>query len=446
MKLLRRALSMSRIMAAILICLLATVNSRGQGGLPPVPLVPGNPSTSQNFPTLPIGVPPPFAYSTPTENTVVIPVPAIGESYNSGPTFGTLVPILYAKPSGRITSILAPSVMWNPYMGTEIGVRYYRYYKGNLRRWHAMAIQSNSLMNFYEIHYRDLAAGSGRYILDVRAKEFKNPMARFYGLGPNSLFSDQSNFTLAETSAHVTGGINAFNGEVRMWLMERYRIYGAASPGQYPGLPYSASLFPDVNGFAQGAVIYTHRADITYDTRDNHLIPTGGTYARGFAELDQNLTPGQNTVFDRFNVEYKTWISYGEDEQNVIAIRGMLNLMNGPNIPFFAQSMLGGAFTLEGYGTGRFYGYDASLFNLEDRIKAFDLNLLGVNSEFQVAPFVGVGEVFQTEAQALNPGDYAINPGIGLRALVKPDVVGRLDLGYSTEAGVVTFLGIGFPF
>ena len=124
----------------------------------------------------------------------------------------------------------------------------------------------------------------------------------------------------------------------------------------------------------------------------------------------------------------------------------MLNLMNGPNIPFFAQSMLGGAFTLEGYGTGRFYGYDASLFNLEDRIKAFDLNLLGVNSEFQVAPFVGVGEVFQTEAQALNPGDYAINPGVGLRALVKPDVVGRLDLGYSTEAGVVTFLGIGFPF
>ncbi len=418
-----------------------------QGGAPPVPppAMTGNPSAVQNFPTLPIGVPPPFAYSTPTQNTVVVPVPAIGESYNSGPTIGTLIPILYAQPSGRITSILAPSIMYNPFMGMEAGVRYYRYYKGNLRRWHAMAIQSNSLMNFYEVHYRDLAAGGGRYILDVRTKNFKNPMARFYGLGPNSLFSNQSNYTLSETSAHIAAGVNADSMKIRMWLMERYRSYGA-SPGQYPGLPYSGALFPGVNGFSQGAVIYTHRANVTYDTRDNHLIPTEGTYARAFAELDQNLTPGQESVFDRFNVEYKTWITYGESDQNVVAIRGMMNFMNGPNIPFFAQSMLGGPFTLEGFGNGRFYGYDAAIFNLEDRLKAFDMNLMGVNSEWQIAPFVGVGEVFQTEAQALNPGNYAINPGIGFRALVKPDVVGRMDLGYSTEAGVVTFVGIGFPF
>jgi hypothetical protein len=415
-----------------------------QGLTPPIP-VGTSPSNSQQFPVLPIGVPSPFAYSTPGKNTVVIPLPAIGYDYNSGITLGTIIPVLYANPSGRITSILAPSFTWNPYFGYQLGVRYYRYYKGNLRRWHVIGIQSNSLMNFYEMHYRDLGAGDGRYIMDFRVKDFKDPGSRFYGLGPQSSFADQSNFTLSETSVHATLGVNTLSQKVRMWIMERYRSY-QASPGQVVGFPYSGTAFPTVNGFAQGAVIETHRANITYDTRDNHLIPSDGTYARAFAELDQNLTPGQYSLFDRFNIEYKKWITHGDSDQNVLAIRGELNLMNGPNIPFYAQSMLGGSFTLEGFGVGRFYDYDSSLFNLEERIKVFDMTILGVTSEWQFAPFVGVGEVFQTESQAMNLGYYAVNPGVGFRALVKPDVVGRLDLGYSTEAGVVSFVGIGFPF
>ncbi len=430
--------------AAFILSLFVPFCLHAQG--PPSPLPIGvSPSNSQQFPVLPIGVPSPFSYSTPGMNTVVVPLPAIGYDYNSGITLGTIIPVLYANPSGRITSILAPSFTWNPYFGYELGVRYYRYYKGNLRRWHVIGIQSNSLMNFYEMHYRDLGAGQGRYILDFRVKDFKDPSARFYGLGPQSDFSDQSNFTLSETSVHATVGVNTLSQKVRMWVMERYRSY-QASPGQVVGFPYSGTDFPTVNGFAQGAVIETHRANITYDTRDNHLIPTDGTYARAFAELDQNLTPGQYSLFDRFNIEYKKWITNGESDQNVLAIRGELNLMNGPNIPFYAQSMLGGPFTLEGYGFGRFYDYDASLFNLEERIKVFDMTMLGVRSEWQIAPFVGVGEVFQTESQAMNLGYYAVNPGVGFRALVKPDVVGRLDLGYSTEAGVVSFVGIGFPF
>ncbi|MGC8500327.1 MAG: BamA/TamA family outer membrane protein [Leptospirillia bacterium] len=397
------------------------------------------------FPQLPIGAPPPFSYSTPFDNTVVVPVPAIGDSFNSGLTYGTIVPILYAKPSGRITSIFAPSVMYNSYMGLETGFRYYRYYKGNLKRWHVMGVQSNSIMNFYEFHYRDLSLDHGRYIFDARAKSFKNPTARFYGIGPTSSFSDQSNYTLSTTSAHATFGANLDDMKFRVWFMERYRAYGG-SPGQVPGMAYTGQLFPDTPGFATGAQILTHRANITYDTRDNHLIPSSGTYARVFAELDNNMTPGQSSVFDRFDAEYKTWIPHGDNGQDVLAIRAMLNLMNGPNIPFYAMSMLGGAFSLEGFGTGRFYDYDASLVNIEERIAAFDMNLFNVESEIQVAPFLGVGEVFRDAAQVSTIGDYAVNPGVGLRALVKPNVVGRVDIGYSTEAGAVTFVGIGFPF
>lgn len=404
-----------------------------------------NPGNGESFPQLPIGVPSPFSFSTPTQNTVVIPLPAIGVSYNTGVTVGTIVPILSALPSGRITSILAPSITYNPYLGTQVGARYYRYYKGNLKRWHLIGLQSNSIWNFYEFHYRDLSMGDGRYILDIRLKDFKNPAARFYGLGPDSAFGNQSNYTLSEASAHVTVGANLDHQKIRAWFMERLREYGA-SPGVIPGLPYSGTVFPNVNGLSNNPVIISHRANVTYDTRDNHLIPSTGTYARAFAELDQNETAGEVSVFDRFNAEYKTWIPQGENDQNVLAIRGMVNLMNGPNIPFYAQSMLGGAYTLEGFGTGRFYDLDAALFNVEERIQAFDMTLLGVTSSWQIAPFLGVGEVFHDQRELTNPSLYAINPGVGFRALVEPNVVGRLDMGYSTQAGVVEYVGIGFPF
>ena len=417
-------------------------------GIPAAPVAPVATTLGPEgltFPQLPVGSPPPFSYSTPFDNTVVVTLPIIGASYNSGVTYGTIVPILYAKPSGRITSIFAPSVMYNSYMGLETGFRYYRYYKNNLKRWHVIGIQSNSIMDFYEFHYRDLAMDNGRYLLDVRAKTFKNPTARFYGIGPNSAFADESNYTLASTSVHGTFGENLLSRKVRVWVMERYRTYGA-SPGQVPDMPYTGQLFPDAPGFVSGAQILTSRANITYDTRDNHLIPGSGTYARIFAEIDNNMTPGQNSIFDRFDAEYKYWLSHGTNDQDVLAIRAMVNIMNGPNIPFYAMSMLGGAFSLEGFGTGRFYDYDATLLNIEERIAAFDMNMFNVEAQWQIAPFLGMGEVFRDAAQVTQLGNYALNPGVGFRALVKPNVVGRVDIGYSTEAGAVTFVGIGFPF
>lgn len=83
---------------------------------------------------------------------------------------------------------------------------------------------------------------------------------------------------------------------------------------------------------------------------------------------------------------------------------------------------------------------------MEERIAAFDMNMFNVESQWQIAPFIGVGEVFRDATQVMQAGNYAINPGVGFRALVKPNVVGRVDIGYSTEAGAVTYVGIGFPF
>ena len=41
--------------------------------------------------------------------------------------------------------------------------------------------------------------------------------------------------------------------------------------------------------------------------------------------------------------------------------------------------------------------------------------------------------------------DYRMTPGIGFRGIVRPNVVGRIDYGYSKEGGAI-FAGLDFPY
>ncbi|HET6371530.1 MAG TPA: hypothetical protein VFG95_10050, partial [Nitrospiria bacterium] len=83
------------------------------------------------------------------------------------------------------------------------------------------------------------------------------------------------------------------------------------------------------------------------------------------------------------------------------------------------------------------------LFNVEERIRVFTAPLFGVIPEFQVAPFVDVGQVFSDFRKIGEK--IQINPGIGFRGVVRPNVVGRIDLGFGRE-GITIFVGVGFPF
>jgi len=40
---------------------------------------------------------------------------------------------------------------------------------------------------------------------------------------------------------------------------------------------------------------------------------------------------------------------------------------------------------------------------------------------------------------------FNFNPGIGFRAVVRPNIVGRVDMGVGNE-GLKMFVGLGYPF
>lgn len=105
---------------------------------------------------------------------------------------------------------------------------------------------------------------------------------------------------------------------------------------------------------------------------------------------------------------------------------------------------MGGKYSLRSYGDGRYVDRGMATLNAEERFKVFEAKTAGVTTELQVAPFVGVGQVFD------NPGRVAVKyarpvAGTAFRAVAKPQVVGSVDIGYGRE-GVAVFTDINYSF
>ena len=113
-------------------------------------------------------------------------------------------------------------------------------------------------------------------------------------------------------------------------------------------------------------------------------------------------------------------------------------------VPFLEQSILGGENTLRGYGRNRFIDNSFLLVNLEERIRLFRWVVFNVTADWELAPFVDLGAVMERLNKA-KTRDFEFNPGIGFRATVRPNIVGRVDVGIGRE-GPSVYVGLGYPF
>jgi hypothetical protein len=67
-----------------------------------------------------------------------------------------------------------------------------------------------------------------------------------------------------------------------------------------------------------------------------------------------------------------------------------------------------------------------------------------VNADWEFAPFLDAGAVMST-LDRMNGHDFKFTPGFGIRAVVRPNIVGRMDIGFGSE-GTALFVGLGYPF
>jgi hypothetical protein len=376
----------------------------------------------------------------------LIPLPAFAYTRNESYWAGALMPILKANPKGELEHILAPQYLWNRFVGHTATVNYYRYVS-DTTQYHAVASYSEKVQKDFDLGYKNLRAGGGRYILGAEINWLKDPFARFFGFGNRAPERNETNYTARETRAKLTAGIN-LTPDFSVMLTERYHDVRLET-GVIPSLPQTMQQFQNTPG-VEGAQIVGHRLTLFYDTREHQLTPVRGSYLNLSAEFNQNLQHAEPNRWWRYTVDARHLIPHASDRMVFVA-HALLDAVNRANraelaIPFYERPTLGGETTLRAFGLSRFIDNTAWLVNLEERIQMVEKKLFDYPIDLEAAPFVDIGRV----SRRLDPyriplKHIQVNPGVGLRLLARPNVVGRLDVAYGKDGGNV-FVGLDYPF
>ncbi|HWF61472.1 MAG TPA: BamA/TamA family outer membrane protein [Nitrospira sp.] len=370
----------------------------------------------------------------------LFPIPAISTSKNDGNDFGLIVPALITGPDGDLKYLLAPMLIHNSYVGARGTINLFRYEPGG-KQLKALASWSEKIEHKFLLSYVDPGFSNGRYSIEFSAMNFKNATMRFYGLGPTTPKSEQTNYTASETRVNWRFGVYA-NEVTQIAVSQRLRIMQQIQPGAATVFPFSRDVFPEAPGM-DGATILGQRIAFHYDTRNNLVTPTDGMAITAYAELNFNFHKGVDPLYSRYGLQITKMLA-SESKRAILVVHGELQATLGSDVPFYEQSSLGGQNSLRGFGVDRYIDKQLIAFSIEERIHILRTRLAGVMADFELTPFIDTGQVFNS-FMGVKFKDYRITPGIGFRGIIRPNVVGRIDYGFSKEGGAI-FAGLDFPY
>lgn len=370
----------------------------------------------------------------------IIPLPAFSYTRNESFYIGALAPTLRAKTEGIVTDIIAPQYLYNPFVGHTATLNYYGYPSDNVQ-YRAVASYSEKVAKDFDLAYRDWGAGGGRYILAAQVNWFKNPFARFFGISNNTQEQGETNYTSREFLAKGTVGIN-LGPDFSLMFTERYHEVRVENGILTTLLDTKAKLAGSNLPGLEGARIIGHQLAVRYDTRDNLLTPSKGTYVTISLELSQNLQPSEPDRWGRYIIDARHLIPHASGRM-VFGARLLIDGVTGDRIPFYERPTLGGENTLRAFGLSRFIDDWAAVVNLEERIVLKEQRFFDHLVGLEIAPYLDVGRVTSNFASQLRRVQF--NPGVGFRLVQKPNVVGRLDLAYGRD-GANAFVGLDYPF
>jgi outer membrane protein assembly factor BamA len=243
--------------------------------------------------------------------------------------------------------------------------------------------------------------------------------------------SGRSDYRLEQTTVEAQPGFFAgapcshrrqgrlHEGERRSGHSTRYISHRAAVlAGSYTGIDKQTNFWRG-GGFLE------------FDWRDRDWAPRrGGKYTAEYVRyLDRNL---DRFSFIRLNFDAAQYVPL-VNRTRVIAMHAATSLTktNGTQVvPFYFQPTLGGAESLRGYRSGRFYGNNSVLVNTEYRWE--------VSPTASVSAFAEAGRVFDRWAQ-WNLHHAESDVGFGFAFRTESQVAFRIDTGFSHEGVQVWF-------
>ena len=376
---------------------------------------------------------PPYAFADRT----LVPLPIFTTDPNEGETYGALLAIIDAQ-EGAFRSLLVPYVTYNPLLGAQGSVHYERFF-ADRSKFDTDVSQSTQNQAFYRLRYADLKLRDPRYLFEGFGLYENDRTARFFGIGANSREPDETNYTLRQVGGEVTFG-RRLVPELIASLTERLR-YVTIRGGAVESLPFLKDMFTGVPGDDE-SFVWAHRLALTYDTRNSLATPTHGSFGQVFIEVADEAI-GSKASFVRYGIQGR-WVWPHLGERLVLAVRGLIERVDGADVPFFELSDLGGDETLRGFGENRFLDKGRVLFNAEERIKVYHLTYGDVRTDIELAVFTDVGRVFRNFSD-LDSGKIEAVVGGGIRFLAASQIVAKIDVGVGRE-GLAIFTGLDYPF
>lgn len=369
-------------------------------------------------------------------STSFIPIPIYSTRPSEGSTFG-IMPVFMVVRSGtkEVASIYAPSLSYNKIIQYTGTFRWFQYPSPDKTLELVASVSTKTNWNAH-LYYNRLPSSQGDSTDEVSIYTERNIFYRFFGFGPDTTKDAETSYTRVRGTVGYRRGYN-----LTRRLNLGARIEASSDKIEAIGVPekpLSADTFPDAPGM-RGSSVIGEFIDLRFDSRSNREYSLKGFYSGVQAGFVQGIwnSPGyfQAQFESTALIPETTWLQGGA--------RIFSRWISRDDAPFYHQSSLGGSDLLRGFIESRFIDRNAWTAEIEQRIRILQTNIFGVIADWRIDPFIAVGQVYSDSKRAFDR--VRVTEGVGFRAWIRPNITGRVDLGYGGE-GLKVYVELGYPF
>ena len=261
----------------------------------------------------------------------------------------------------------------------------------------------------YRVRFRDLQLSGESLKGGFLIRYLFQPDESFFGIGPGSQLSDETNFALEQSSAEIAlsmpmGDRILMNGQARF---DFNNVFGGRDESETSITEkYSRDT---LSGLETEVMIGGVKGTILYDSRNHKGNPSAGieAYLSGgvFQQVDDD-----RVGFWKSSMELKKYFNLFYDRILVLRVAGEVTeeLSDDREIPFYYLSELGRWGTIRGFQRGRFRDEDFVLGSIEYRYPVY-------HDGVDVLIFFDAGQVSHGIFEELSADDFRAGGGFGVR-------------------------------
>ncbi len=293
----------------------------------------------------------------------------------------------------------------------------------------------------YQALFEDLEIGYGGLMSDFMVRYWKLAEESFFDLGPHSSYSNESCFSMeqttleAKTCTDLTGYLRYSNLEAVIGY--QYTNIAKRQDDENPSTTdvYSDTRLPGIHDLVDMAYL---NILLSFDTKNRPGNPTRGMDAVVSGALYRQVWDDR-FGFAKYSLNVQKYIHLFYNRVMVMRLACKItNPFKNKDIPFYYLSELGREESIRGFVRGRFRDRDVLLGSLEYRYPVWhNWDEHGLD----LFIFIDSGQVSAKIIREAALNDFRYGYGLGFRLWDQKGLIARLQAGWS-EDGWRLYLGI----